>query len=92
LSSSTSGAHSFFGTLVNGAIWWSCGKELREHDPTLTGGYRSLIRGFVTWGNLPCLIMGAGIVFGDVPSIFHYFNPKSSNPFVVAWFGSIFLL
>jgi hypothetical protein len=80
------------GTLVNGAIWWLRGKQHRERDPALTEGYRSLIRGFVTWGNLPWLIMGAGILSGDVPSIFHYFDPRSPNPFIVAWFGSIFLL
>ena len=79
-------------TVANGAIWWSRSKEFRERDPALTEGYRSLIRGLVTWGNLPWLIMGAGILFGGVPSIFHYFNPRSPNPFVVAWFGSIFVL
>ena len=81
-----------FVTLANGAIWWYRGREHRERDPTLVEGYRSLIRGFVTWGNLPWLIMGAGILFGGVPSIFHYFDPTSPNPFIAGWFGSLFLL
>ena len=80
------------GTFLNGAIWWLRGKPYRERDPSLTEGYRSLVRGFVLWGNLPWLIMGAGILSGSVPSIFHFFDPKSANPFVQAWFGSRFFL
>jgi len=79
-------------TLANGATWWHRGRRHRERDPSLASGYRSLVGGFVTWGNLPWVVMGAGILFGGVPSIFHYFDPKSSNPFVIAFFGSIFLL
>jgi hypothetical protein len=42
----------------------------------------------MTWGNLPWLIMGAGILFGDVPSVVDYFNPRSSNPFIAGFFLS----
>ena len=79
-------------TLLNGAVWWFRSKPHRQRDPSLTDGYRALIRGFVTWANVPWLIMGAGILFGGVPSMFHYFDPRSPNPFVTAWFGSIFFL
>ena len=79
-------------TLINGGIWWWRSKPYRERDPSLTESYRSLILGFITWGNIPWVIMAAGILIGDVPSIFHYFNPRSSSPFVLAWFGSLFFL
>jgi hypothetical protein len=79
-------------TFVNGAIWWRRSREYRERDPSLTEGYRSLIRGYVTWGNIPWVVMGSGILFGGVPSMFHYFNPRYPNPFVAAFFGSIFVL
>ena len=79
-------------TFLNGAIWWWRGRKDRERDPSLTEGYRALVRGFVTWGNLPWVIMGLGILVGGVPSVFHYFNPRYPNPFVTAFFGSIFLL
>jgi hypothetical protein len=79
-------------TFVNGAIWWRRSSEYRERDPSLTESYRSLIRGFVTWTNIPWVVMGAGILSGGVPSIFHYFNPSYPSPFVAAFFGSIFLL
>lgn len=79
-------------TCLNGAIWWKRSRSHREQDPTLTEGYRTLIRGFVTWGNIPWVVMGAGILFGGVPSVFAYFDPKSPNLFVTAWFGSLFLV
>ena len=79
-------------TFVNAAIWWRRGREYRQRDPSLTEDYRSLIRGFVTWGNVPWLIMGVGILFGRVPTVFHYFNPRSPNPFVTAFFASIVFL
>ncbi len=31
-------------------------------------------------------------MMGKVPSLFHYFRPKDGNPFVIAWFVSIFVL
>ena len=79
-------------TFVNGAIWWLHGIPHRKRDPSLTGGYLSLIRGFVLWGNIPWLIMGAGILFGGVPSTVHYFDPRYPNPFVAAFFGSVFFI
>lgn len=79
-------------TFVNAAIWWRRGTEHRQRDPSVTEDYRSLIRGFVTWGNVPWLVMGVGILFGGVPSVFHYFNPRSPNPFIPAFFVSIVLV
>lgn len=76
-------------TILNGAIWWFRGRPHRERDPSLTEGYRSLVKGLVVWGNLPWLIMGSGILFGGVPTMFHYFNPRDPNPFVKAWFVSV---
>ena len=54
-------------------------------------GYRSLIRGWLLYGNLPWVVMGVGIVYGDVPSDFHYFDPRN-GPFVVAWYVTVVVL
>jgi hypothetical protein len=59
--------------------------------PELEPGYRTLTKGFLLWGNLPWIIMGAGIVFGAVPSVFSYFRPRDGNPFVLAFFFIVFL-
>ncbi len=72
--------------VANAAIWWLRGKKERERDPSLTDSYRSLCLGLLVFGSVPWIVMGAGIVFGGVPSVFHYLNPKTSNPFIGAFF------
>lgn len=79
-------------TCLNGLIFrFKVRKHILE-NPGLEPGYNMLIRGLVIWGNIPWVIMGTGIMSGSVPSFFHYFNPRGGNPFVLAFFGSIFLL
>jgi len=36
--------------------------------------------------------MGIGCLSGGAPSIFHFFRPRDGNPFVLAFFASIFLI
>jgi len=36
--------------------------------------------------------MGVGCVFGKVPSAFDFFRPRDGNPYVIAFFASVFLL
>ncbi|MGD9366823.1 MAG: hypothetical protein PVH87_14070 [Desulfobacteraceae bacterium] len=44
------------------------------------------------WMNIPWIVMGFGCTVGGVPSVWHYFRPSDGNPFVLAWFGSVFFL
>jgi len=76
---------------ANGAVWWSRGKKEIAAHPELEAGYRSLIRGWLLYGNLPWIVMGAGIVFGGVPSIFHYFDPRN-GPYVIAFYVTVVAL
>jgi hypothetical protein len=78
-------------TLLNTAIFRSRASRQIQANPKLQEGYRTLIKGFVFWGNLPWVIMGVGCVFGEVPSVFHFFRPRDGNPFVLAFFASVFL-
>ena len=55
-------------------------------------GYQKIIKGFVTWGNIPWIVMGIGCVMGGVPSVFHFFRPRDGNPYVLAFFASVFLI
>ena len=79
-------------TAANATIWWFRGREHRRRDPSLTEGYRSLVGGLLLWGNLPWLVMGSGVLIGAVPTTLDYLNPRSGNPFVLAWCGSVLLL
>ena len=78
-------------TCINGASWWNRGRREIATDPTLAAGYRRLVRGLVIWGNVPWVVMGAGILSGSVPGVFSYFNPRNS-PFVVGWLAVILLV
>jgi hypothetical protein len=78
-------------TCVNAAVWWRRAQPVLEQQPERREGFRRLIRGWLIYGNIPWIVMGFGIVFGGVPSVFHYFNPKG-GPFVIAWYVTIVLL
>ena len=41
---------------------------------------------------IPWIVMGIGIVIGGVPTMLHYFRPQDGNPYVTAWWLSIFVL
>lgn len=87
--------HAWFLFLVvhcaNGAIWWSRARPYIAQNPALEPGYRKLIRGWLIYGSVPWLIMGAGILSGNVHSIFHYFNPRN-GAFVIAYYVSVVAL
>ncbi len=39
---------------------------------------------------LPWVVMGVGILSGDVSTVFDYFRPKEGNIYVLAFFGVLF--
>ena len=73
---------------VNGAIWWRRAQPRIAQNPALREGYSQMIRSWLIYGNLPWLVMGAGILSGAVPSTMHYFNPRN-GPFVIAFYVTI---
>jgi cell division protein FtsX len=79
-------------TVANAALWWVRSRPYRQAEPELEDSYRSLIRGFLVWGNVPWIVMGLGILTGEVASFFDYFNPRDGGSYVHMWFGSIALL
>jgi hypothetical protein len=63
-------------TFANAAIWWSRGRAEIAQNPALKWGYRRLIIGFLIFGNIPWLILGAA--FELLPSPF-------SGPLLIAF-------
>jgi hypothetical protein len=78
-------------TCANGVLWWFRARKDIAANPEREAGYRRLIAGWLFFGNLPWIVMGAGIVVGGVPSVFHFFNPRN-GPWAVAWFVTIAVL
>lgn len=79
-------------TAINAAILKHRSKQHIQEEPELAKGYDQLILGFFFWTNIPWVVMGVGSTVGGVPSVFHYFRPRDGDPFVIAWWVSVFIL
>lgn len=79
-------------TSAQALAWWRRGKKARERDPSLTDGYRRLIRGYLVWGNLPWVAMGVPVLLGFVPSSVSYLELNFKNPFTLAWLGLVVVI
>ena len=77
---------------VNALVFKIRSRKYIQENPELEEGYSTLTRGFLIWGNLPWLVMGIGVTFGDIDSIYYYFGPQDGNPYVQAFFASVFLI
>lgn len=75
-------------SIANGLIWWRRAQPVMAKHPERAAGYRRLITGWIVFGCIPWIVMGIGVMFGGVPDIFHFFNPRN-GPFVVAWYVSL---
>ena len=76
-------------TIVNGHAWWRRAQSRIQAEPELEDGYRRLYRGYLFWANVPWLLMGFGILSGQVQWIFDFFRPAEGNAFVLAWWGAM---
>lgn len=76
---------------VNGAVWGYKAQPRIAENPRTGPGYRRLIRSWFIYGNVPWVVMGAGIIFGGIPSVFHYFNPRN-GAYVIAFWLSVTVL
>jgi hypothetical protein len=61
-------------------------------DPRASADAIVLRRCFALATALPWIVMGWGILIGGVPNIWYYFRPQDRNPYVLTWFGTVFLL
>jgi len=78
-------------TCAKGAVWWRRAQPKIAENPALEQGYRRLIKSWLIYGNLPWLVMAAGILSGAVPSAMSYFNPRN-GPFVIAFYVTVVTL
>jgi hypothetical protein len=79
-------------TLLNALIMRGWAQKFINAQPELAEGYRQLFWGMLCFLGLPWLVMGFGIVVGGVPTPFHFLNPKTGNPFVLAFHLTIVFL
>ena len=79
-------------TTVNFFVFKRRSEKHIKENPELAKGYSKLFRGYLFWMNIPWIIMGIGCTIGGVSSVWYYFRPRDGNPYVLAWFGSVFAL
>jgi hypothetical protein len=64
-----------------------------QADPSLEDDYDKLFRGYIVYLNIPWVVMGIGIMFGNIPTVFDFLSAgRSSNIFIMLFWGSIILL
>lgn len=78
--------------IANAVIFRMRAQRYIKLNPELKDGYAKLIKGFLLWGNIPWIVMGVGCTVGGVPSVWKYFDPKGSNPNVIAFYASVLLV
>ena len=71
--------------VVNTAIKWVQIRPRMQESPELAPGYITLLRGFWVTSTLPWIPMGIGIMWGNVPTVWHFLFLDSGNPYVLAW-------
>ena len=76
-------------TFINAFIMKFREKKHIAENPNLKDGYDTIFKGIIIWGNIPWIIMGACIAMGKVPSMFHFFDIRGGNPYVLTFIGSI---
>jgi hypothetical protein len=79
-------------TCLNAYFLHSRGQTEIARNPALAEGYRQLTKGYLISLNLPWLVMGLGIMVGGTRGVFEYFDPRSGNPYVIAFHVTIFVL
>src|SRR5476649_2000679 len=76
-------------TCLNVAVLKWRSREYVKANPELAAGYRTLIRGYLIWMNIPWLVMGIGCTVGRIPSMVYFLRPADGNPYVIAWYASV---
>ena len=79
-------------TGLNALVLRSRARKEIARNPELADGYTQLFRGYLVFLNIPWLVMGVGIIVGGTRGVFDYFDPRSGNPYVIAFHLTIFLL
>ena len=76
-------------TVANGYAWWSNVQNRIRADPDLEPGYRRLYWGYMIWCNVPWILMGVGILSGQVAQVHDFLRPSGGNLFVLMWYGAM---
>ena len=75
-------------TFANASVWWFRGRAEIAENPALEWGYRRLILGYLIYGNIPWLIVGAA--FELPPAFFRPLLIAFAITIVVYWIAGFY--
>ena len=61
-------------SVFNGFYYTLSSREKIKNDPSLINSYNKIFYGTVVFPGILWIVMGIGIIIGDVPSVFHFFK------------------
>jgi len=76
-------------TFVSAYTMKSRTQSFADMNPELEKGYKDAFRAMIFFGNLPWLVMGAGILSGQVKGVSGFFGNNRPGPFTLAFFAVI---
>jgi hypothetical protein len=79
-------------TVFNSFYLKARSQKIIAEKPDLQEGYDQLFKGYLTYLNIPWVVMGIGVLFGGVPGVFGFFNPRDGNIFVLAFHATVVIL
>jgi hypothetical protein len=79
-------------TVFNSFYLKARSQKIIAEKPDLQEGYDQLFKVYLTYLNIPWVVMGIGVLFGGVPGVFGFFNPRDGNIFVLAFHATVVIL
>jgi hypothetical protein len=79
-------------TILNAQILRKRSIKFIQQKPELEEDYDKVYKGYIIFLNLPWVVMGIGIIFGNIRSAFEYFNIRGGNPYILAFYASIVVI
>jgi hypothetical protein len=79
-------------TVFNSFYLKARSQKIIAEKTDLQEGYDQLFKGYLTYLNIPWVVMGIGVLFGGVPGVFGFFNPRDGNIFVLAFHATVVIL
>lgn len=63
-----------------------------QQEPHLEKEYQRLFWGYLIVLSIPWIVMAVGTIIGGVPSVWHFFNPRAGNLYVLAFHATVVVL
>jgi hypothetical protein len=78
--------------MINVGLFRVRANKIIRQNPEMAAGYQRVLLGYLIIGSLPWLMMGLGLLSGQVTNIFAYVNPHGGNGYVLLYHALLLFL